>query len=177
MRSSPTVALFQSTYPGGKRAREVGALLEHLHVSIHVPTLVLVFARGRGSFRPRCHVSAKHHCMGWRYCTLVSIHAPTWGATSQSARDHRRAVVSIHAPTWGATALLQYQRNVSDVSIHAPTWGATASIPLPSLESSKFQSTRPRGARRRHSKNPIRLDMFQSTRPLGARLQRQRASA
>ena len=33
----------------------------------------------------------------------VSIHAPTWGATLQSAGANDIVEVSIHAPTWGAT--------------------------------------------------------------------------
>ena len=77
----------------------------------------------------------------------VSIHAPTWGATSYSnyvvsvtefQSTHPRGVrlskvvnflvntyVSIHAPTWGATDALRFYGMVGIVSIHAPTWGAT----------------------------------------------------
>ena len=78
----------------------------------------------------------------------VSIHAPTWGATMQTAADElAEAIVSIHAPTWGATILIctfadvelgfnprphvggdrhrVYFPYVFLVSIHAPTWGAT----------------------------------------------------
>lgn len=33
----------------------------------------------------------------------ISIHAPTWGATSTGPYTSRRAEISIHAPTWGAT--------------------------------------------------------------------------
>ena len=33
--------------------------------------------------------------------------------------------VSIHAPTWGATSDLYRLSNIYSVSIHAPTWGAT----------------------------------------------------
>ena len=79
---------------------------------------------------------------------IVSIHAPTWGATSRYFRKYCGYGVSIHAPTWGATyeqrrisetaALFQsthphgvrlhraiYFTRRSYVSIHAPTWGAT----------------------------------------------------
>ena len=34
---------------------------------------------------------------------LVSIHAPTWGATFALRDAAAPAAVSIHAPTWGAT--------------------------------------------------------------------------
>ena len=33
----------------------------------------------------------------------VSIHAPTWGATTARHIIGHRNTVSIHAPTWGAT--------------------------------------------------------------------------
>ena len=78
---------------------------------------------------------------------IVSIHAPTWGATKCTCRQHPtnqrfnprthmgcdgrtlvqsvRLLVSIHAPTWGATILTILLANGVSVSIHAPTWGAT----------------------------------------------------
>ena len=34
-------------------------------------------------------------------------------------------LVSIHAPTWGATEILDESKDFALVSIHAPTWGAT----------------------------------------------------
>ena len=34
-------------------------------------------------------------------------------------------IVSIHAPTWGATLIIVIFKFVRVVSIHAPTWGAT----------------------------------------------------
>ena len=34
---------------------------------------------------------------------IVSIHAPTWGATGLAAKLQAIDLVSIHAPTWGAT--------------------------------------------------------------------------
>ena len=81
--------------------------------------------RGGGDFNPRTHVgcdSDKPHAAS---CMMISIHAPTWGATARSQglqgihdnfnpRTHvgcdghgdfgaRHNVISIHAPTWGAT--------------------------------------------------------------------------
>ena len=82
----------------------------------------------------------------WRY--VVSIHAPTRGATVVPFFQVRDALVSIHAPTRGATAYTARRarchygfnprpregsaissrgdERVCDVSIHAPTRGATA---------------------------------------------------
>ena len=78
---------------------------------------------------------------------MISIHAPTWGATFVKRFDAICIVISIHAPTWGATLNLTAARPTrSDfnprthvgcdemagryimmitISIHAPTWGAT----------------------------------------------------
>ena len=98
---------------------------------------------------------------------MVSIHAPTWGATilhlpilasvlfqSTRPRGARRIghitqsnrLVSIHAPTWGATCNSEAKATVSTVSIHAPTWGATTEQ-IRYVGYILFQSTRPRGAR------------------------------
>ena len=99
----------------------------------------------------------------------VSIHAPTWGATSvsdlmselvgtfQSTHPHgvRRSVrrpyqrsksVSIHAPTWGATGECYNFANSAVVSIHAPTWGATPLNKFCTF-ANVFQSTHPHGVR------------------------------
>ena len=62
-------------------------------------------------------------------------------------------VVSIHAPTWGATVGLLILVGHAEVSIHAPTWGATirgAYCPVEGV----FQSTLPRGERHDKRFNP-----------------------
>ena len=79
---------------------------------------------------------------------LVSIHAPTRGATESCKKSHKKDIVSIHAPTRGATNCIcchsyndvsfnprthegcdthqrRHQRTRLTVSIHAPTRGAT----------------------------------------------------
>ena len=38
-----------------------------------------------------------------RHATIVSIHAPAWGATAAGEAAGAAAGVSIHAPAWGAT--------------------------------------------------------------------------
>ena len=57
----------------------------------------------------------------------VSIHAPTRGATGAVACGRGGGVVSIHAPTRGATGQLPHHFAARGVSIHAPTRGATVS--------------------------------------------------
>ena len=56
---------------------------------------------------------------------MISIHAPTWGATKQQQMHHHQLIISIHAPTWGATIVTDARIGLLNISIHAPTWGAT----------------------------------------------------
>ena len=119
------------------------------------------------SFNPRAHVGRDCQLRKRAHVPSVSIHAPTWGATSprpllssmlrfQSTRPRgarlccldasRQRGVSIHAPTWGATTMEEAVAYCERVSIHAPTWGATLEEWL-CEEYGVFQSTRPRGAR------------------------------
>ena len=98
----------------------------------------------------------------------VSIHAPARGATAgvaattstrsfnpraRAGRDTgsfapiRRYAVSIHAPARGATFAALDKMPANAVSIHAPARGATRTSRR-DLSCFRFQSTRPRGARR-----------------------------
>ena len=99
--------------------------------------------------------------------------------------------ISIHAPTWGATSLILFALVVLIISIHAPTWGATFKIPRSHVRRVLFQSTHPHGVRRnaikylwrwqhisihaptwgatKFSWSQSRCDQFQSTHPHGVR--------
>ena len=123
----------------------------------------------------------------------VSIHAPTWSATQlscfctteserfQSTRPRgarrRRPPRMISYPCFNPRAHVERDRAAANrlplrlVSIHAPTWSATIGAPL-CLILLRFQSTRPRGARRQKAEKELPMLLFQSTRPRGARLQR-----
>ena len=104
---------------------------------------------------------------------VISIHAPTRGATHGSANQYKSNLIfqstlprgerrldtkamkcnnkiSIHAPTRGATAVENPVGIISGISIHAPTRGATVKIIL-WVSTSTFQSTLPRGERRFYS--------------------------
>ena len=121
---------FQFTRPrGARQVPQVRAL--HVQVSIHAPTGGATARRaqegGREMFqftRPR---GARHSLAGGVFTGLehVSIHAPTGGATRPGTVDCWWQCVSIHAPTGGAT----------------PCWRSTRLR-------TRFQFTRPRGARR-----------------------------
>ena len=56
---------------------------------------------------------------------LISIHAPTRGATDVSERVIKLLIISIHAPTRGATVPGCLCPCYTGISIHAPTRGAT----------------------------------------------------
>ena len=78
-------------------------------------------------FNPRSHErSDLKRCKYMRY-KIISIHAPTRGATFSLNEVLRCPDISIHAPTRGATALLILCRQLWNISIHAPTRGATLS--------------------------------------------------
>ena len=99
----------------------------------------------------------------------ISIHAPAWGATPLLDLLHQQRRISIHAPAWGATELDSDLQDNLNISIHAPAWGATF-IAISRLYPSRFQSTRPRGARLLFNPYIDEISIFQSTRPRGARL-------
>jgi len=135
-----------------------------LHVSIHAP------ARGatRDWWKPAGH-------------PLVSIHAPARGATEGARPPPLCINVSIHAPARGATFLAGSSASSSSsfnpraragrdvlaqldvapvtVSIHAPARGATTAHQAVRAMA-LFQSTRPRGARRRASSLDARGTCF-----------------
>ena len=56
------------------------------------------------SFNPRAHVGRDIMMFEMiEFDIIVSIHAPTWGATRLKRGEKVFMTVSIHAPTWGAT--------------------------------------------------------------------------
>ena len=79
---------------------------------------------------------------------LISIHAPVWGATGRKTLcTFCLQSISIHAPVWGATLASNHFFSFFHISIHAPVWGATPSSHSNMLPQ-KFQSTLPCGERR-----------------------------
>ena len=52
---------------------------------------------------PRTHVGCDLNPLLTITAIIVSIHAPTWGATRATSSSDQPMTVSIHAPTWGAT--------------------------------------------------------------------------
>ena len=101
---------------------------------------------------------------------MISIHAPTWGATMGFYKSVDWQSISIHAPTWGATSLILFALVVLIISIHAPTWGATK-FSWSQSRCDQFQSTHPHGVRPVTTSSPDPdVAKFQSTHPHGVRL-------
>ena len=118
-------------------------------------------------FNPRSHERSDRAFILCSLSSVISIHAPTRGATgipdaifykyrfqSTLPREERRrqqaralsANISIHAPTRGATYKLDGLSYEEAISIHAPTRGATH-LYLIRLTAVLFQSTLPREER------------------------------
>ena len=83
--------------------------------------------------------------------------------------DPAVAPISIHASTWSATLRPGASGSLRSISIHAPTWSATSATPRLRC-SSRFQFTRPHGARPVVGRLVRLRGLFQFTRPHGARL-------
>ncbi len=121
-------------------------------------------------FNPRAHAGRDHHERSTGKGGLVSIHAPTRGATRRSCGPSDGRRVSIHAPTRGATAHY-HEAWLKMLFQSTRPRGARRIGSVRSSRSWRFQSTRPRGARHFHSERVPGSSAFQSTRPRGARRQ------
>ena len=131
-------SMFQSTRPRGAR---------QFHNVLHVHKCTC--------FNPRAHVGRDPEIIDADYrCIWFQSTRPRGARPIVFLPRQTNHIVSIHAPTWGATALLWLPRIFRMVSIHAPTWGATLKIP-DGASFSLFQSTRPRGARQRFTALPL----------------------
>ena len=72
------------------------------------------------------------------------------GSDLAALEEHMDALtISIHAPARGATNHNTEKVYLLDISIHAPARGATADWKKKAEDAEKFQSTLPRGERRR----------------------------
>ena len=122
------------------------------------------------NFNPRSHErSDQTRAKDQERKLLISIHAPTRGATATNTCKAKYRVISIHAPTRGATALIRaftaifqhfnprsHERSDQatnlnsthkEISIHAPTRGATEAFNKIDSSNAEFQSTLPREER------------------------------
>ena len=87
---------------------------------------------------------------------MISIHAPTRGATIYLFKIFASAFISIHAPTRGATKTPKTFKAVFDISIHAPTRGATIPFILETALSDNFN---PRSYKRSDSTESFKVSL------------------
>ena len=169
MRLGTVQSVFQSTLPREeRRTLRLGTQASHVY------------------FNPRSHERSDQYDKVRFRVLLISIHAPTRGATrykqsmniqtifqSTLPREERLysstlmielMQISIHAPTRGATVTNFDPLAFGSISIHAPTRGATISYDDDFI-SILFQSTLPREERLKPVNLVGRLMRFQSTLP------------
>ena len=145
-------------------------------VSIHAPTRgatvcnVLPYSSKR-RFNPRTHTGCDHFiCAKSIVNTWFQSTHPHGVRLPKNNVVLAEGLVSIHAPTRGATEKnLKLSEDKINVSIHAPTRGATRAT-LEPTENNVFQSTHPHGVRLSFSLyNNLPPTLFQSTHPHGVR--------
>ena len=168
------ISLFQSTHPHGvrrsclKKRQAQTSFNPRTHTGCDLETAVA----GQESMLFQSTHPHGVRLLGRIHDTLdilVSIHAPTRGATYLCSVTLCKYKVSIHAPTRGATWWTRHPCNqlpsfnprthtgcdlgqsayetAVQVSIHAPTRGATTAHFKESVECFRFQSTHPHGVR------------------------------
>ena len=115
-------------------------------------------------FNPRSHERSDETYKTLYISDLISIHAPTRGATVFRRAERNSCRISIHAPTRGATNSSTSGLTSVGISIHAPTRGATGGV-LSSLQPYIFQSTLPREERQKVGSEFYMYRKFQSTLP------------
>ena len=101
---------------------------------------------------------------------IVSIHAPTRGATGATDYERHEICVSIHAPTRGATSSLYYRPSKYKCFNPRTHTGCDEVEKFISLRVKRFQSTHPHGVRHKILIIGPRKNQFQSTHPHGVRL-------
>ena len=124
----PYKQIFQSTHPRGVRRR--------------CPTVSITGS----DFNPRTHVGCDRSCRS-RPTSGSHFNPRTHvGCDRQHQARQGEVKISIHAPTWGATSFIKEDVALGSISIHAPTWGATLED-WQKRYGFTFQSTHPRGVR------------------------------
>ena len=133
--ASRSLAKFQSTRPRGARLQQEGRIYR---------TGQFQSTRPRGAR----HLRAQNMALHLRFQSTRPRGARLDISDTATVRE-----VSIHAPAGGATVRNRQILPVGRVSIHAPAGGATRPRAGSARSSTTFQSTRPRGARRRFWRN------------------------
>ena len=76
-------------------------------------------------FNPRARVGRDQPYLQAREVLTYFNPRARVGRDGSRTPSSRTSLISIHAPAWGATELPDCQQNHALISIHAPAWGAT----------------------------------------------------
>ena len=167
---------FQSTHPSGVRPRPAATAWDDVPISIHAPQWgatsrpppMGIFPH---YFNPRtpvgCDLSANRSSLD--VVGFQSTH-PSGVRRRLDGTDVSGSMISIHAPQWGATNPHAVWPVQTGISIHAPQWGATSGPHRPLVECFYFNPRTPVGCDFDGSLPRISPFRFQSTHPSGVRL-------
>ena len=167
--------IFQSTLPRGERQATHSMLSGKVNFNPRShegsDNYVLDVVKHLNYFNPRSHEGSDNYVLD------VVKHLNYFNPRSHEGSDFSQykmffmLLISIHAPTRGATGEQGTKEQTLDISIHAPTRGATSCIKTGTSILCEFQSTLPRGERpaSRRERSLI-SSLFQSTLPRGERL-------
>ncbi len=159
-RGATTARTFSSATSWFQPTRPRGARRAQQWISVQLPRFQPTRPRGA---RPR-------HFARIETGTVVSTHAPARGATVRARRAGRRPRVSTHAPARGATVGQELAVvGGAHVSTHAPARGATSSASTARTRAHRFNPRAREGRDRRRCTDSSRGSRFQPTRPRGAR--------
>ena len=114
----------------GSDALVLHPLVYDTAVSIHAPTWGATgydghFGHRCGGFNPRSHMGSDPSRQDDELTKRMFQSTLPHGERLNKQEAVSQIMVSIHAPTWGATSISQDSCRFICVSIHAPTWGAT----------------------------------------------------
>ncbi len=104
--------------------------LSRSHISIHAPTRgatssVVCLNSSMRNFNPRSHERSDSSRRSNHKCKANFNPRSHERSDGGAPSDDIALIISIHAPTRGATHTLLHQRHIHSISIHAPTRGAT----------------------------------------------------
>ena len=166
---------FQFTHPHGVRLpRPLGEGVEG-PVSIHAPAWgATVFAFVSFGIYGRFNSRTRMGCDdpdGQKIAQTVKFQFthPHGVRRNHIICEAKMTVVSIHAPAWGATDSKPSLGQQIEVSIHAPAWGATQSLRGGLTRPNSFNSRTRMGCDVSIHSNANSCDMFQFTHPHGVR--------
>ena len=143
--------IFQSTHPQGVRHNAAVAENKRLDISIHAPTRgathnYLRQPSCKKHFNPRTHKGCDLTKSFFIALTAFQSTHPQGVRPSKIIDNIYNTLISIHAPTRGATPYVAISPMYWTISIHAPTRGATL-MRLRLAFKTQFQSTHPQGVR------------------------------